>query len=107
MTISPVSPDLIISVDQIRPSPKGGKTLAYADVRIGPVFIFGISVVENNDGKGHFVGDEESHSSDFPIIIFYPMSVAAIDQLLPLPASQKGDVTSVISVTDGNLIRAN
>jgi hypothetical protein len=55
-TIPLDSPDLVISVDQIRPSPKGGKTLAYADVRIGPVCIFGVSVVENKDGKGHFVG---------------------------------------------------
>jgi hypothetical protein len=69
-TISLDSPEIVISVDQIRPSPKGGKTLAYADVRIGPVFIFGISIVENKDGKGHFVGFPFTHGSarKFPIV---------------------------------------
>jgi hypothetical protein len=49
-------PDLFIAVEQIRHSPKSGPTLAYADVRVGPVTIFGVSVVENKNGKGYFVG---------------------------------------------------
>jgi hypothetical protein len=63
-------PDLIISVEQIRHSPKSGPTLAYADIRVGPVTIFGVSVVENKNGKGNFVGLPFVRGSarKFPII---------------------------------------
>jgi hypothetical protein len=44
-----------VSVVRIRPTPKpGGVTLGYADVSIGPVTIFGISIVRNKAG-GEFV----------------------------------------------------
>lgn len=62
-------PNLSISVEQIRHSPKPGPTLAYADVRIGPVVIFGVSVVQDKNG-GHFVGlpFTRGQSRRFPIV---------------------------------------
>jgi hypothetical protein len=63
-------PSLSICVEQIRPSPKPGLTLAYADVRIGPVVVFGVSVVQNKNGGGHFVGLPFTRGSSrkFPIV---------------------------------------
>ena len=46
----------LISVLNVRPSPKPGQTIAYADVRVGPVIILGFPVVKNRKGSGHFVG---------------------------------------------------
>ncbi len=62
-------PNLSISVEQIRRSPKAGPTLAYADVRIGPVVIFGVSVVQDKNG-GLFVGFPftRGQSRRFPIV---------------------------------------
>jgi len=48
---------LVILVLNVRPSPKrGGQTVAFADVRIGPVMIHGFSIVKNRNGNGYFVG---------------------------------------------------
>jgi hypothetical protein len=47
----------LLSVLNVRPSPKpGGQTVAFADVRLGPVTIHGFSVVKNRNGHGYFVG---------------------------------------------------
>jgi len=47
----------LLSVSNVRPSPKaGGQTVAFADVRLGPVTIHGFSVVKNRNGNGYFVG---------------------------------------------------
>jgi DNA-binding cell septation regulator SpoVG len=62
-------PNLSISVEEKRHSPKPGPTLAYADARAGPVVIFGIAVVQGQNG-GLFVGlpFNGEHSRRFRII---------------------------------------
>ena len=46
--------DQSISILQVRPSPKPGATVAYADVQVGAVTILGVAVVRNRSG-GYFV----------------------------------------------------
>jgi DNA-binding cell septation regulator SpoVG len=63
-------PNLYIAVEQIRHSPKPGPTLAYADVRVGPLVINGVSVVQNPNGGGLFVGlpFNRGQTRKFPIV---------------------------------------
>jgi hypothetical protein len=52
---SDYSESLAVSIMNMRPNPKpGGSVLAYADVRVGPLTICGVSVVKNKSG-GEFV----------------------------------------------------
>ena len=43
--------DQSISILQVRPSPKPGATVAYADAQVGPVTILGVAVVRNKSGE--------------------------------------------------------
>ena len=45
----------LVSVLHVRASPKDGATVAFADVKIGPVTVLGVSIVKNRSG-GFFVG---------------------------------------------------
>ena len=53
--VPPSGWDQFIFVLNVRPSPKVGSVVAYADVKIGPVSVYGFSVVKNKNG-GYFVG---------------------------------------------------
>lgn len=64
------SEDFPVSVINMRPNPKpGGSVLAYADVKVGPVTILGVSVVRNKNG-GEFVAlpSRSGGSKWFPIV---------------------------------------
>ena len=61
-----------ISVLNVRPAPKPGLTRAYADVQYYGATIFGLSIVKNKNGNGHFVGFPVRFGSNksFPIVEF-------------------------------------
>ena len=47
--------DQSISILQVRPSPKPGATVAYADAQVGAVTVLGVAVVRNKKSGGFFV----------------------------------------------------
>ncbi len=67
---SNISESFPVSVINMRPNPKsGGSVLAYADVRVGPVTILGVSIVKNKNG-GEFVAlpSRSGGSKWFPVV---------------------------------------
>jgi hypothetical protein len=74
-----------VSIINMRPNPKpGGSTLAYADVKVGPITILGISVVRNKNG-GEFVAfpARSGNGRWFPVVeVEEPAKHRVVDLIL-------------------------